>query len=471
MSLRKDEGSTDVSELPRRVLIDCTHTYHYGLRTGVQRVVRNLVREAQKLGSHLHCEPVFLQDGKFLPYDPNQKSDQQPLSQQMRDNVLDFAPKFYRKFAKTLCKLVPHRKVKSWLMPEPGHLGIFRKMVRKQEKLERLERASNTDWRQPGEGDILLLPDAYWCLMNVWPVVEQAREQGAFATVVLYDLIPVTHPQFVPAGSDTLFLKYLRKAVEHSDLLVAISDTVRDECREKIPELLPDIETHQNISSFRLGAELDAVQGTVSEAVQDLFDPRNPETPYVMVSTFDPRKNHPYLLDAFEQFWESHPEAILCLIGGRGWMSEETLARIENHPRYGKQLLTFHSLPDVDLQYCYRNARGVICPSMVEGFGLPIVEALAYGRKTFVNDTPIHREVGRQDVSYFDGKDPSSLSELLVTWEVALSRGAPLAQQVRQPTTWRESTQSILEQCIEAYVASRSEETTSTSFTDKKMVA
>ncbi len=87
------------------------------------------------------------------------------------------------------------------------------------------------------------------------------------------------------------------------------------------------------------------------------------------------------------------------MVGRVGWLCEDILIQLEKHTRRNRELFVFHDLSDAELQYCYSSSRGVIFPSIVEGFGLPIVEALWHGQKTFASDTPIHREVGRNDCS------------------------------------------------------------------------
>lgn len=446
------EGSTSrdesVNESLQRILIDCSHAAQTGARTGVQRVVWNVIRESSLAAPGFNCQSTVFERGEFLPYDPAKP----PKSLQMRASVLNFAPRGYVSIANIICKATASAKLRKMLLPEPGHLGIFRTIVKLQAMKEHRLRKRNQHWQKPGAGDLLLLPDAYWCKPAIWHFVAEARKNGAMVATVVYDLIPLTHPAFVPAGTGESFCEYLRCAVENSDMLIAISETVRDECRREIAHRWPNVLSAERIRSFRLGADLPSVGGTVGAEIESLFAPAKQKTPYIMVSTFDPRKNHASLLETFELFWKTHPDAGLCFIGSRGWLSNDLIARIEQHPRYGKELFKFHTLNDAELQYCYQRTRGVLCPSLVEGFGLPIVEALAYGRKAFVNDTPIHREVGRVDCEYFDAARPSSLHELLLRWESLLESGHPLESPCRPPTTWREATTSLLAQCVEVYL-------------------
>jgi len=202
-----------------------------------------------------------------------------------------------------------------------------------------------------------------------------------------------------------------------------------------------------------LGAELSLVQGQLRPELKRLFetDVAMPEkkSPYLMVATFDPRKNHHYLLDAFDRIWEKQQDLKLCLIGRVGSLCEDVIERIHNHPRLNKQLFTYNDVKDYELQHCYQNCRGVIFPSIVEGFGLPIVESLWFGKRTFASNTPIHREVGQNDCVYFDLQSPDSLVKEIELWELVADK--PNALPTRKPTSWEQSSRQLIHQCLVAY--------------------
>ncbi len=105
---------------------------------------------------------------------------------------------------------------------------------------------------------------------------------------------------------------------------------------------------------------------------------------------------------------------------------------------------------DAELHHCYNGARGVIFPSIVEGFGLPIVESLWFGKKTFVSDTPIHREVGGDDCCYFGLEHPTSLVSEMLAWEEQFAAGSTPPRRERPLTTWSQCTCQVFEHCEQA---------------------
>ena len=212
---------------------------------------------------------------------------------------------------------------------------------------------------------------------------------------------------------------------------------------------------------FTLGAELNLVEGKVRPQVQELFassgSSEGPKNPYLMVATFDPRKNHHYLLDAFDLLWKTRDDLRLCLIGRVGSLCEDVIQRVRNHPALNKQLFAFYDMKDAELQHCYRNCRGVVFPSIVEGFGLPIVESLWFGKRTFASNTPIHREVGKGDCVYFDLESPMSLAQEIENWElVADSSDGKLP--IRRPLSWKDSSRQLMGHCLSAFHEERQEQ-------------
>ena len=296
-----------------------------------------------------------------------------------------------------------------------------------------------------GNGDILVLPDAYWARPQVWPAVAAARRRGAYVCSIIYDVIPLQYPQLVAEGAPQSFREYLQQVAAQSDQIVAISQTVREQVRQAIGQLPLAEKPGCSFADFELGSDAPRTAGqAVRSQLTAAISSSGIDTPYLMVATFEPRKNHTYVLDAFERIWTADPSRKLCLVGGVGWLSEGLLARIQQHPRLGKQLFVFHGLNDAEVQYCYRHARAVLFASIAEGFGLPIIEALSYGRHVFASDIPIHREVGGNECTYCDLASSDDLADKLLAWDLAQPRQAPVCRVQRPPLSWQASVQQLL---------------------------
>ena len=110
-----------------------------------------------------------------------------------------------------------------------------------------------------------------------------------------------------------------------------------------------------------------------------------------MVGTIEPRKGHAVALTAFEKLWDEGSADELWIAGRRGWHVENLVERIKRHPQYNRKLRWVDSPNDDQLGSLYRQAAAVILASYAEGFGLPIVEAMRFGKPVIVSDLPVFR--------------------------------------------------------------------------------
>lgn len=440
---------------PERIFFDATYTLCSGKSSGIERVVRNLLSEMERLGAAGHNPTptlVVSHGGAFYEVDD---ACRQVFAQTaaLQANALHAMPAIYQRSTQAVCQAIPSRTLKKWLRPQPGHLGMFKVLhsLRETQAFKRISEKCTPI--QPRPGDLLVLPDAYWVnrlRSTVWPAVREARAAGARVASVIYDLIPLTHPEFVGQKRQESFRLYLNAAINNSDALLAISRTVLRHLAEYIGRAESSLESEiPQLGSFELGAELRARSGGVRQQLQQLFG--RPRTPYLMVATLDPRKNHAYVLDAFDRLWQAGSELEICFVGRVGSRCDDLIARMAQHPMLGRRLHLFDDLTDSELHHCYQRSRGVVFSSIVEGFGLPIVEALWHGKQTFVSDTEIHREVGRNDCRYFDLATPKSLVANIENWEKCLSEHPLHCPPIRKPTSWGESTEQFLQQCFKLY--------------------
>lgn len=113
-----------------------------------------------------------------------------------------------------------------------------------------------------------------------------------------------------------------------ADGYVAISETIRDEVRaEMLRRIGPEKVAQRWFDYFHLGSELDLVEdgASVEPDLLRMFKAKAPV--FLMVSTIEPRKNHGYLLDAFERAWAQGSQARLCIAGRIGWKCEALVER------------------------------------------------------------------------------------------------------------------------------------------------
>ncbi len=407
----------------RRLLIDCTHTLQGGFRTGVQRVVRRVCEESLDAKNDLFekCIPVVQNGSKFtrvkVKKEPSGSFQFQYESLDPNRDILAGAPRWYRPSMEAVCAVARWPKLRRWLLPEPGRMGIFKLPA----KIARTLSPNHGGNIRPTEGDLLLLPDAYWAYPHIWPAVERSRSQGARIATVIYDLIPLTHSHLYDEPGVNVFRQYLKEVLARSEVLLTISQTVREQVLELLPEMLEVSQISQPVIPIRLGAEFSVGDGVPRTELRELFAESSSPRPFLVVGTIEIRKNHILALRAMEKLWSEVPNAKLVIAGCLGWRAEQFMDIARDHPELGKRLFLFHDLSDAEIDFCYRQCQAVIFPSVTEGFGLPIVEALHRGRQVIASDIGIHHEVGGSLCDYFSLGDSHELARLLKS---AASRSA-----------------------------------------------
>jgi alpha-1,2-rhamnosyltransferase len=200
--------------------------------------------------------------------------------------------------------------------------------------------------------------------------------------------------------------------------------------------------------SFRLGAELDLAgarkKGKALGYLQPLWD--TPGRGILSVGTIEPRKNHAYLLDAFDLLRQRDVDVSLILVGRSGWGNSETLERIQRHRDFGTRLLHLGNASDRDLSEAIERSDCLVCPSLAEGFGLPVVEGLVYGLEVFASEIPPFREIGDGHCHFFDLDSPASLADQLEEWFAEREQGKAAAKRSAFSwPNWEESTREFIE--------------------------
>jgi alpha-1,2-rhamnosyltransferase len=290
------------------------------------------------------------------------------------------------------------------------------------------------------KGDMVLLLDSSWHF-NVWNEVRRFKSSGAHIVTMVYDLIPMMHPQFCSDSLVYFFNHWFPNAFTVSDSFIAISKTVEKEVKLAVKKYNPEDVDKKKFTHFTLGSELDE-KNLSTTVVKNLTSVLSTTThTYLLVSTIEPRKNHSYLLDVFEKLWEDGSDVQLLFVGRLGWKNEQILKRIYSHPYYNKQLFMFNELNDNELLYCYQHAYMLLFPSISEGYGLPIVESLHYGLPVLASDIEIHREVGGDKIAYFDIAQPDDLISKIVSIE---KEGFKQKIQKIDTKTWKESAVELL---------------------------
>ncbi len=373
---------------PTRLFIDCSHVDRGNPRRGVDRVVMKVLEHAPAVcsGFRVVCEAVaWSGDGSFrlIPSVAERRS---------------AAPRLDR------MKLGTNRRL------ERAGLSSARRLLRKTYRRVKERRRQNLLKNRPavrfGPGDVLFCPDATWVLPPAY--VDSLREphrQEARIVPLFYDLIPVSHPEYLSDEYVAQFRRWLDALLSVADFGLAISDTTRKGVEQYAARLGIDFEA----ATTYLGADFEAASAGPARVREDLERITAAE-PYLVVGALEPRKNHTLVLRAFELLWRRGSEATLCFIGSLTPLSDPLVREMRASTSWGSRLFLVDDADDDALSFCYRNAKALIAPSVAEGFDLPTVEALHHSLPVFASRTPLHEEIVGTSAVYFDPQSAEDLA-------------------------------------------------------------
>ena len=256
-------------------------------------------------------------------------------------------------------------------------------------------------------GDIFFDIDAVWNgRRKRSALVPELKARGIKWVAYVYDVCPITHPQY--ASEDTLFrfIEYIGTAIRHADAVIVSTEATAGEFRALCAALG---RTCPPVSVSWLGCDFHQ-PASGAEPAPEVVAALDGKKYVLSVGTIEPRKNHALLLDAFED--ELFEKGLsLVLVGKIGWNVANLSEYLNASPKYGRQLFHFTGLDDTTLEWLYRHAFVAAMPTHAEGFGLPLVESLLKGVPALVSDIPVMREVGGDYAVYFDNRDPGSFSK------------------------------------------------------------
>jgi len=231
-----------------------------------------------------------------------------------------------------------------------------------------------------------VLPDGY-VYFNVGHsnltdrVLGAIHGSGGRIAAMVHDLIPLEHPAFQRAETIEPFRDKMRRISASADWVIYNSNDTRERAEKfmqgwgRVP---PAIVAH-------LGSEVP--RADASQLPKGLALDR----PYfVTVGTIEPRKNHAFLLDIWDELGAAAPPLFIC--GSRGWNNEGVFARLDQ-PLVENNVYELSGLSDQALAALVQGCAGALFPSLAEGYGFPPFEALALGSRVLCNDLPVFGEI------------------------------------------------------------------------------
>ena len=226
--------------------------------------------------------------------------------------------------------------------------------------------------------DVLFAPTSYLaCALSPVP-----------SACVVFDMVVFDRRNKPPRGA-LLERATLPRAVRRASKLLCISEATRRALLRRFPKAPAEVTL------------LAAGEGFADAA------PARRDRPYLLsAATLEPRKNLPRLIEAFAQLPDTHD---LVLVGARGWRNAELDAAIARH-----RVEVTGYVSDEELRSLYAGAAAVAYPSLEEGFGFPILEAMTAGAPVLTSDRSSMPEVAGDAAVYCDPTSVESIRDGLL---------------------------------------------------------
>jgi glycosyltransferase involved in cell wall biosynthesis len=202
------------------------------------------------------------------------------------------------------------------------------------------------------------------------------RHLRARVVFTLYDLVSLDQPEYLTEANRLVCADGLLDACVHADMLVAISEATRTRFLELFPHYPASrVRTIYPGSRFHLPA-----------AIGRLPDGLIPSGFWLAVGTLEPRKNLRRLVRAFARLVQACPEMPpLVIAGGDGWLEEDFDALLAELG-IAARVRRLGYVDDPTLAALYTGCLAFVYPSLVEGFGLPVLEAMSLGAAVITSD-------------------------------------------------------------------------------------
>lgn len=255
-------------------------------------------------------------------------------------------------------------------------------------------------WRRPLPGCFLLNVTHSGLEHKRYP--DWIKTYGFRPVYFIHDIIPITYPQYSREGEPAKHRIRIRNALcTANGILTNSSDTLSilrkysEKCGLPFPSAMVAL----------LAPAAMPPAGSFSPIKQDYF---------LVLGTIEGRKNHQLLLD----IWRTLPfnEPKLVIIGQRGWCAEDVITALDSDPMLSDRVIELPKCPDSELATWLVHARALLFPSHVEGYGMPLVEALSSGTPVIASNLKVFQEIAGDIPDYIDPLDFDSWKAKIVDY-------------------------------------------------------
>lgn len=304
---------------------------------------------------------------------------------------------------------------------------------------------------RPGPSDCFIVLGAFWGVAGNTALMANLRCQGASVGLYIYDLIPITFPEYCNHQLSLDFTRDLCEALHLADFALAISEYSAQELRQFIEKhgfrAIP-VEAVPLAHSLTGTQSVSIPEGGLGQPWSEAIAALQGREFVLCVCTIEARKNHRYLYDAWKMLkHEGVTVPELVFVGRRGWHMDDFFAQLDSSNGLDGSIKVLHDLSDTELATLYRACRFTVFPSIVEGWGLPVGESLSFGKLCVSSNSSSMSEVGGDLVAYVDPLNLRAGIEVLRDLITRPEKVTEWEQRIRadfKPRSWDDASRQLL---------------------------
>jgi glycosyltransferase involved in cell wall biosynthesis len=239
------------------------------------------------------------------------------------------------------------------------------------------------------------------------------------AVYLIHDLIPLTHPHFCRAGEDRTHRRRMRNALVSATGLITNSGSTADA-------------VHTIGQRLKLSVPPILVAWLGGNALRRVPAPQpSPQPFFLVLGTIEARKNHRLLLKVWSKLAERLGDKTprLVIVGARGWEADDVFRQLNALGPLGEHVEERPRCSDQELGALMAGARALLMPSHVEGYGMPVFEALELGTPVIAADLAVYKEVAGDIPEYLP---PDDVEAWAATIERYLDEGPERSKQLER---------------------------------------
>lgn len=252
---------------------------------------------------------------------------------------------------------------------------------------------------------------------------------------VVHDLTPLVCPEYHPTPTVWAHRLLFKNRLWRADHVVTVSRQTQDDLQKVFG-------SHPSVSQIYPGFRIKGAEKASGEAA-------HPNPYFLVVGAVEPRKNHKRIIEAFDQCCQSHGELELLIVGPEGWSVD--LDRLIAASPFKERIHYLGFVSRTRLAELYTSALATLYPSLYEGFGFPVLEAMASGSPVITSNRGCMLETAGDAALLVDPESVTSIQdamEKLVNDKALRDRLKEAGKNRSQAFSWKQFVQELESQVL-----------------------